>query len=242
MTQTQPDPQDRRDVPDAAGGALSDEKRKTMSDQPVSRAEFERVKRQAIERKKSLEKLEKERDEWRTKYESSQAEHDEAIEALNSMTEQVKQFTSENTLYQHIEALQREIRDRDAIEAFSQLPEGLDYQPGVTLKDLFDAAGVDPDSIEEFSPEVVSDIVSRAKEAKSYLFNTQPATGGPGDVRPLNDPQAQAAQQPQNPAIRAFGAQAIGGGAANPSARANPAQTVDWSDPAAVLAYKPPAQ
>lgn len=242
MTQIQPDPQDRRDVPDAAGGALTDEIKRPMSENSISRAEFDRVKNQAIRRKAEIEKLTKERDEWQQKFEAFQTEHDEAIAQMEQMTEQFKQFTSENTLYQHIEALQREIRDRDAIEAFSQLPEGLDYQPGVTLKDLFDAAGVDPDSIEEFSPEVVSEIVSLAKEAKSYLFNTQPATGGPGDVRPLNDPSAQAAQQPQNPAIRAFGAQAIGGGAANPSARANPAQTVDWSDPAAVLAYKPPAQ
>ena len=94
-----------------------------------------------------------------------------------------------------------------------------------------DVGGFTPAEIDEITPELVTKAIETARASKPFLFVSQPAqaeTQTPGDV-----PQEAAS----SPSLKAFGAQASGGGSAPPAARTDPAKAFDWSDPVAVSRY-----
>lgn len=203
-----------------------------MSENTVSRAEFERALRQAQRRKQEIVAIQAERDQLLSQIESYQAERDEAVQSMESITEQFTRFTDENELYKTNQYLNSQIKERDLIDAFSNLPDGQSYQAGVTLQNILEASGYEFDSIEEITDEFVTDAIAKAQTAKPYLFTSAPAAQiaaePQGDVRPETAPV---------PALRAFGAQAVGGGSTPQVVRPDPAKTVDWTDPAAVQAF-----
>lgn len=206
---------------------------KTMSENTVSRAEFERALRQAQRRKQEIATLQAERDQLKSQIETFQSERDQAYQEMESITEQFKKFTDENELFKTNQFLNAQIKERDLIDAFSSLPDGQSYQPGVTLQNVLEASGLDFDSIEEITEEFVTDAIAKAQLAKPYLFTSAPAA--PVAAEPQGDVRPETAVQP--PALKAFGAQAVGGGSAPQVVRPDPAKTVDWTDPAAVQAF-----
>ena len=203
-----------------------------MSEGTVSRADFERAIRQSQRRKQEIATLQAERDQLLSQMESYQAERDEAVQSMESITEQFTRFTDENELYKTNQYLNSQIKERDLIDAFSDLPDGQSYQAGVTLQNILEASGYEFDSIEEITDEFVTDAIAKAQTAKPYLFTSAPAAQvvaePQGDVRPETAPA---------PALKAFGAQAVGGGSTPQVVRPDPAKTVDWTDPAAVQAF-----
>lgn len=205
-----------------------------MSENTVSRAEFERALRQSQRRKQELATLQAEHSRVIETLQTLQAERDEAIQEMESITQQFTQFTDENELYRTNQALANQLKERDLIDAFSQLPDGMGYQDGVTLQDILDASGTSLDGIDEINDEFVADAIAKAQTAKPYLFTRAEITPAPvadaaqGDVRP---------ETAQAPTFKAFGAQAVGGGSAPEVVKPDPAKSVDWSDAMAVQRF-----
>lgn len=203
-----------------------------MSENTVSRAEFERALRQSQRRKQELATLQAEHSRAIETLQTLQEERDEAIKEMESITQQFTLFTDENELYRTNQALANQLKERDLIDAFSQLPDGMGYQDGVTLQDILDASGKSLDEIDEIDDEFVTDAIARAQTAKPYLFTRDtPAPSADvaqGDVRP---------EITQAPTFKAFGAQAIGGGSAPDVVKPDPAKSVDWSDAMAVQRF-----
>lgn len=219
-----------QDVPAAPDPVLTDP-RKPMSDGMISRSEFEKVLRQAQRRKTELEAVTKERDELQKQIAGLTTERDKAVKESEEIREAYAKFTDENELVRELESLRSDIKIRDLHDAFNGI-EGVEYQDGVTLDDILQAAKLNPAEIEEITPEFVTKAIEAARASKPFLFAGQaPAQGEtatPGEVRQ----EAAPAQT-----LRAFGAQAVGGGSAPPSPAADPAKVVDWRDPAAISKY-----
>ena len=203
-----------------------------MSENTVSRAEFGRALRQSQRRKQELATLQAEHSRAIETLQTLQAERDEAIQEMESITQQFTQFTDENELYRTNKALANQLKERDLIDAFSQLPDGMGYQDGVTLQDILDASGKSLDEIDEIDDEFVTDAIARAQTAKPYLFTraeiAHAADAAQGDVRP---------ETAQASTFKAFGAQAVGGGSAPDVVKPDPAKSVDWSDAMAVQRF-----
>lgn len=207
-----------------------------MSD-TVSRSEFEKVLRQLQRRKGELAELQKQFNELQSTQQQLIQERDEAITIMEQQTEQFQRFTNENELAQENAMLRGELKQiyvEDAI--YAALPEGMNLQQGVSIQEILGAAGTSLDDLEDLTPEVIQEAIGKAHSSKPYLFfeaagaqaGEQPAQAGEGEVRQQAEPVAPA------PSLRAFGAQAVGGGSAPQSAR-DPAKTVDWTNPAAVM-------
>lgn len=229
MTETHSESTDHRDVPDVASEVP---KGVTMSDM-ISRSEFERVQRQNLRRKQELQHLQSQLQSVQAELQQAQTQRDEAVQTMTEITEQYKQFTDQDTLFRENQELRTALKSiavEDAI--YGSLPDGVGLQNGVGLSEILGAAGIDFDSIEDINEEFVTETIGRAQAAKPFLFTvSHPSTGGdqPGDVR------QDAAQQPS---LRAFGSQAVGGGAPTPMAGPDPVKTVDWSNPAAALNFR----
>ena len=201
-----------------------------MSESTVSRSEFEKVLRQAQRRKTELEQVTKERDEWKGKAETALKEQEKATKEVESIREAYAKFTDENELHRELEEMRADMKLRDLQDAFNGV-DGIEYQEGVNLDDILQAAKLNPAEIKEITPELVTKAIETARASKPFLFVSQPAqaeTQTPGDV-----PQEAAS----SPSLKAFGAQASGGGSAPPAARTDPAKAFDWSDPVAVSRY-----
>lgn len=245
MPDTQLEPRDSRDVPDAGPGLLAQNKSNQPMSDTVSRSEFEKVLRQLQRRKSELAEANKALQEAKSFLEQIQAERDEAVSLMEQQTEQFQRFTDENEIVRENAALRAELKQiyvEDAV--YASLPEGMSLQQGVTVAEIMGAAGVNIDELEDFGMETIQEAIGKAQAAKPYLFlsgavdaqaGQQPAEVSNGDVRQQIEPAAT-----NQPSLRAFGAQAIGGGSAPENMRqANPVKSVDWSNPAAVLGYKP---
>ena len=139
-----------------------------MSENTVSRAEFERALRQSQRRKQELATLQAEHSRAIETLQTLQEERDEAIKEMESITQQFTLFTDENELYRTNQALANQLKERDLIDAFSQLPDGMGYQDGVTLQDILDASGKSLDEIDEIDDEFVTDAIARAQTAKPF--------------------------------------------------------------------------
>jgi predicted RNase H-like nuclease (RuvC/YqgF family) len=233
----QPEPSTSRDVPDADNGILP---RKNRMSDTVSRSEFEKVLRQLQRRKGELAELQNKFNELQSTQQQLIQERDEAITIMEQQTEQFQRFTNENELAQENAMLRGELKQiyvEDAI--YAALPEGMNLQQGVSIQEILGAAGTSLDDLEDLTPEVIQEAIGKAHSTKPYLFfeaagaqaGEQPAQAGEGEVRQQTAPPAPA------PSLRAFGAQAVGGGSA-PEAARDPAKTVDWTNPAAVNSYQ----
>lgn len=198
-------------------------KSKRMSDDTDRK---DRAYRQAVERKFVIERLEGELKAAQEKIAAITKERDDAVKVADETKAAYEEFTNESTLQKRIGELERTIKYRDTMDMFNSV-EGVEYHEGVTLDDLFAAAGVDFDSLDEIPEDFTTKVLEAAKAKKPFLFavsgSAEPQTG---EVR-----QETAASAP---ALRAFGAQASGGGAAPPSPRPDPAQSVDWKSPDAI--------
>lgn len=234
MSERQLDDVSRRDVPAAAGDDLERANGKTMSENTVSRGDFEKVLRQAQRRKSEIEQLTKQLQETQAKLVTLQTERDEAVQVANETLEAYQTFTDENEMLRELEGLRADIRVRDFTDMFNSV-EGIEYQPGVTLHDVLTAAGVDLSEIDEIPEDFTAQVIEAARASKPYLFagsvSAQEPAQNQGDVR------QQATPAPSRPEFRAFGAQAAGGGSAPPSAKPDPAKSVDWTDPRAINAF-----
>lgn len=203
---------------------------KNMSDM-ISRSEFDRVQRQNLKRKQELQQLQNELASLQEQMQALQAERDEAVQTVEEITEQYKQFTSQDALFQENEQLRTALKTiavEDAI--FGSLPEGVSLQNGVGLDEILKAAQIDFDAIEDITEDFVTEAIGKAQAAKPFLFTQmQPQAAPEGDVRQETAPA---------PSLRAFGAQAVGSGAPPDMARQDPLKSVDWSNPAAVMNLK----
>lgn len=193
----------------------------------VSRGEFEKALRQAQSRKAELLAVTKERDDLKKQLDSAVAERDKALKEAEETVEAYAKFTDENELMQQLEAARGELKIRDLHDAFNGI-EGVEYQDGVSLDDILQAAKLNPAEIEEITPELVTKAIEAARTSKPFLFASGSASDQPGEVRQ---------EAATAPALKAFGAQAVGGGSAPPQAQPDPAKTVDWRDPAAINKY-----
>lgn len=200
-----------------------------MSD-TVSRAEFERVIKQSQRRKAELETLSKERDDLKKQLETAITEREKAVKESESVQEAYRKFTDENEIYKQLEEANANIRIRDLHDAFNGV-EGVEYQDGVTLDDILQAAKLNPAEIDEITPEIVSQAIEAARASKPFLFATPQAQGEPQNTGEVRQEAA------STPSLKAFGGQASGGGSAPPAALADPAKSVDWSDHRAVDRY-----
>ena len=218
-----------RDVPAATEPVLTDSSTSKMAEDSVAyfRAEMEKNKEQAIARKLENKRLQAELDGLKKQVETLTTERDKAVKEAEETKEAYAKFTDENELMQQLQSLQSDIKIRDLHEAFNGI-EGVEYQDGVTLDDILQAAKINPAEIEEITPEFVTKAIEAARTSKPFLFSSGSASEQPGDVRQ----EAAPAQT-----LKAFGAQAVGGGSAPPAAKGDPAKTVDWRDPAAVRQY-----
>lgn len=201
-----------------------------MSD-TVSRAEFEKVLRQARQRKAELATLQQKMQELTSHIETLQTERDEAVTQANELAQAYETFTSENEMQAEIERLQAEIKTRDVYDALSGI-EGIDYQDGVSLQDVLDAAGVNLADLDEIPDDFGQAVLSAAQQSKPYLFRIQAEALEPENKADVRQ------ETVATPALKAFGAQAVGGGTAPAHAKPDPAKTVDWTNPAAVRAYQ----
>lgn len=244
MSDTQLEPGHSRDVPDAGPGLLAQNKSIQQMSDTVSRTEFEKVLRQLQRRKAELAEANRRVTEYESAIEQIQAERDEAVSLMEQQTEQFKRFTDENEILKENAALRSELKQiyvEDAV--YASLPEGMAIQQGVSVQEILGAAGVNIDELEDFGMETIQEAIGKAQAAKPYLFlsgavdaqaGQQPAQVSEGEVRQQMQPAA-----PTQPPLRAFGAQAIGGGSAPESmTRPDPAKSVDWTNPAAVAAYQ----
>jgi len=189
----------------------------------------DRAYRQAVERKFQIERLEAELKSANEKIEGLTKERDAALKTADETRAAYEEFTNENKLQQRIKELEKRDRYRDALDKFNSI-EGVEYQDGVTLDDLFHAAGVDFDALDEIPEDFTTTVIEAAKASKPFLFASPGSAGAQtGEVR-----QETAAQAP---AFKAFGAQASGGGAAPPAAAGDPVKSVDWTNPVAVSKY-----
>lgn len=233
MTGQQPDEASRRDVPAAADDGLERTNGKTMSDGTISKSEFERVLRQSQRRKAEIENLTKQLQEVQTQLVTLENERNEAVQIANETLEAYETFTNENEMLRELEGLKADIRVRDLTDMFNGV-DGIEYQSGVTLHDVLSAAGVDLNEIDEIPEDFATQVIEAARASKPYLFAGSVQAQEPaeisGDVR-------QEAVYPNGPAFRAFGAQAAGGGSAPPSAKPDPAKSVDWTDPRSINAF-----
>lgn len=199
-----------------------------MSENTVSRGEYEKVIRQAKQRKFDLEKAQAEIADLRKQAEKLTKERDDAVKAAEETKTAYEQFTNENELYRENQSLKSERKLRDMADMLNAV-EGVEYQQGVTLADVLDAAGIKPDEIDEIPEDFATKAIEAARASKPFLFAVQaPAQGetaNTGEVRP---------QAAETPALKAFGAQAVGGGSAPPAPRPDPAQSVDWTNPEAI--------
>ena len=214
-----------RDVP-AVAEPVSSQPGKTMSD-TVSRSEFEKVLRQAQRRKTELEQVTKERDEWRGKAETAMKELDQASREVEEIREAYAKFTDENELHRELEELRADVKLRDLQDAFNGV-DGIEYQEGVNLHDILQAAQLNPAEIDEITPEFVTKAIETARVSKPFLFVSQPAQA---ETQPTGDVRQEAASSP--PSLKAFGAQASGGGSAPPGQK----PSIDYSDPVAALRH-----
>lgn len=216
----QPDTANRPDVPDAAETVL------TSRNKPVSDPERnERAYRQAVERKIRIQQLEAELADIKGKLETATKERDEAVKTAEETQKAYQEFTSENAMQQEIAQLRGDLRRRDLTDLFNGI-EGVEYQDGVTLDDVLQAAGMSFDEIEDITEDLPGKVIEAARAKKPFLFSPGSASEQPGEVRQETATQAPAQQ------FKAFGAQAAGGGA---TAEVTPSKPL--SDPISQMQY-----
>ena len=199
-------------------------------------SEFEKVREESIERRLRIKDLESQLKELKSSYEDQikaiSDERDKAVSEVAEIREAYEAFTNQDEQYQTILSLRSEIRERDLLEAVASIP-GIEFQQGVTFEELVKAAGVElPGLDDEIPDDFASSLVESARKNKPYLF----AQSASGEATATEAPGAQD-ETATRPAVKAFGAQAVGGGAAPPQAKQDPAKSVDWTNPAAVVAY-----
>ena len=189
------------------------------------RAEADKNKTQAIRRKEEINRLNAELADVKKQLETANKEREKAAKEVEEIKAAYEEFTNENRILQELETLRAENRLRDLHDAFNGV-DGVEYQDGVTLDDILQAAKLNPDEIDEITPEFVTKAIEAARASKPFLFAAQAQAQGDaantGDVRQVADPAA--------PTLKAFGAQAAGGGSAP-----KPKPEIDYSDPVAVL-------
>jgi hypothetical protein len=206
-----------------------------MSDESApSWSSYNQIKEESIERRLKIKELEariKEIEaEYAGKIESLTAERDEARSNADEIAQAYERFTSENELHKENETLRGKIRDRELFDTISKV-EGVKLHEGVSLTDLANAAGIDMPGLDEELPEDwATQLVEQARAKKPYLFASQEQVNGTNGA----DAPRETAVQPQR---KAFGSQAVGGGATASSPAKDPAKAVDWSNPVAVLEY-----
>lgn len=217
------------DVPAAPDPVSNDTSTSKMAEETIAyfRAEMDKNKEQAIARKLENKRLQAELDDLKKQIEAANAERDKAIKETEEIRVAYQKFTDENELVRELESLRSDIKIRDLHEAFNGI-EGVEYQDGVTLDDILQAAKLNPGEIEEITPELVTKAIEAARTSKPFLFSSGSASEQNGEVRQ----EAAPAQT-----LKAFGAQAVGGGSAPPAAKPDPAKAVDWSDHRAVDRY-----
>lgn len=190
-------------------------------------AEDPKAVEQAIARKFRIRELESQLKERDDKIAALTKERDDAVKAAEETQAAYEEFTNENTLQKRIVELETEKKYREMQDVFNSV-EGVEYNDGVTLDDLFSAAGVDFESMTEIPEDFTTKVIEAARAKKPFLF----ASSGSADTQQPGDVPQATAPQPQT--LKAFGGQAAGGGAAPPSPRSDPAQTVDWKNPEAI--------
>lgn len=220
MTDDNTTPPPTGDVPDVAETVLPKSNR--MSEDTDRK---DRAYRQAVERKFVIERLEGELKAAQEKIAAIMKERDDAVKVADETKAAYEEFTNESTLQKRIGELERTIKYRDTMDMFNSI-EGVEYHEGVTLDDLFSAAGVDFDSLDEIPEDFTTKVLEAAKAKKPFLF----AVSGSAEPQPGEVRQETAASAPS---LKAFGAQAAGGGAAPPGQK----PTIDYSDPVAVMRH-----
>lgn len=195
------------------------------------RAEADKNKTQAIKRKEEINRLNAELADLKKQLEAANKEREKAAKEVEEIKAAYEEFTNENRILQELETLKAENRLRDLHDAFNGV-EGVEYQDGVTLDDILQAAKLNPDEIEEITPEFVTKAIEAARASKPFLFAAQ--AQAQGDAANTGEVRQEAAPAQT---LKAFGAQAVGGGSAPPAAKADPAKSVDWSDHRAVDRY-----
>ena len=221
MTDDNTTPPTTGSVPDVAETVLPKSNR--MSEDTDRK---DRAYRQAVERKFEIERLQRELKDRDDKIAALTKERDDAVKVADETKAAYEEFTNENALHRQIGELERTIKYRDMMDAFNSV-EGVEYHPGVTLDELLAAADVDFDSLDEVPEDFVTKTIEAAKAKKPYLF----AVSGSAEPQKTGEvPQETAASAP---ALKAFGAQAAGGGAAPPGQK----PTIDYSDPVAVMRH-----
>lgn len=197
-----------------------------MSENTVSRGEYEKVIRQAKQRKFDLEKAQAEIADLRKQAEKLTKERDDAVKAADETKAAYEQFTNENELFREVQELKSERKLRDMADMLNGV-DGVEYQQGVTLADVLEAAGIDPGELDEIPEDFATKAIEAARASKPFLFAAQaPAQGEAANTGEVRQEAAQA------PPLRAFGAQAVGGGSAPKSE-----PQIDYSDPVAVLRH-----
>lgn len=201
-----------------------------MSDEILDkmRAELRKVTEESIERKMEIRRLEAAAKEMETQLQTLTKERDDAINAADETKAAYEEFTNENVLQKRISELESAAKYRDMMDEFNSV-DGVEYHEGVTLDDLFSAAGVDFDALDEIPEDFTTQVIEAARSAKPFLFASSGGAGAAntGEVR-------QATATGATPTLKAFGAQAAGGGAAAQSPASDPSQTVNWQDPVAI--------
>lgn len=196
---------------------------------------YNQVKEESIERRVRIKELEARVKEMESEHareiETLTKERDEAKANAEEIAEAYETFTSESELHKTIEGLRGQIRKRELTDTIRSV-EGADFHAGVTFEEIIAAAGVAMPGVDDELPEGwASSVVEKARTNKAYLF--APREREAGTTIGADAPKETAVPQ----AVRAFGAQAVGGGAAAKAPQTDPAKAVDWSNPVAVTKY-----
>lgn len=218
--------------PDAAETVLPKGK-PTMSDEIVShlKDELNNVIKESIKRKIKIDELEEKAKEYDANIAKLTKERDDAVTASQELETAYEEFTSKDHQAKEIQRLQRELLTRDVFGKIKSI-EGVKLHDGVELSELLHASGTQDefDKLQGDTPEdFTTRVVEAAKAKRPYLFVSPNAAVQPGESE-----SAVRKEAPQQSALRAFGAQAAGGGSAPMSPRTDPAQLVDWRNPEAI--------
>lgn len=204
-----------------------------MADERTYSAEqYQSIKEDMLEYKQAKKELEKQLRELTETHEKTVAtltkERDTALDEAKSVREAYEAFTNENELARTVAELRGQIRERDLTDMFGGV-EGVSYHEKTTLDDIIRAAGVELPGLDDEIPETfVADVLEKARANKPFLFVDAAVLQANGTESVTQEPAPREG-------LRAFGAQAAGGGAATSAGtKVDPVKSVDWSNPRAV--------
>lgn len=212
---------------------MSDERTYSEAEYRKIKDEMHRYKDEARDAKRDLETAKRDLEDAEKAWGKERAELEktaaDAVAERDEVVEDFVKFTDTNALARENDKLRTQIQERDLTDRISTV-EGFKLQTGVSLEEILAAANIErPKLHEEIPADFAPALLEAAKKSKPYLFATDPAV--PDGEKTEAVPQETPAKQ----ALRAFGSQAVGGGAATTELGKQP--QVDYSNPAAVIRY-----